>query len=135
MKYQYVYVFFFSDYKFLVKLLKGETENDQEKNKKLLSLLSRQLINNINIDECLDKLYENELLNENDKEIVEAEKKNYGPIAAAYKMFNIVPTRSPEWNQKLSEILEQFRLGDIAKLLQFANEEPPESKSSKLYMF
>lgn len=118
-----------------MKLLKGETENDHEKNKKLLSLLSRQLINNINIDECLDKLYESELLNERDKEAVEAEKRNYGPIAAAYKMFNIVPTRSLEWNKKLPEILEQFHLGDIAKLLHFANEEPPESKNSKLYLF
>ncbi|XP_045172599.2 uncharacterized protein LOC123534423 [Mercenaria mercenaria] len=120
-----------SDYNFIVKLLKGETENDQEKNKQILSLMSQQLINNIHLDDSLDKLYAAELLNDKDKEDIESEQKNHGPIAAACKMFNIVPTRSHDWDKRLSGILDECGLSDVAKLLQFSQEPSTSLKSDE----
>jgi hypothetical protein len=109
-------------YSAIVKLLNSETENDTEDKRKLLALMSRQLVYNIHVDEFLDLLFEAGLLNEEDKEIVESEKRNNGLLAAAHKIFNIIPTKSHEWVQPLTDILKKCGLGDVAELLSFSED-------------
>ena len=116
-----------------VKLLKNETEDDSDKGRQILSLMSRQLVYSIPVDECLDLLLEEELVNDADKEIIEAEKNNNGPLAAAHKMFSIIPTRSHDWEQRLPGILRKCGLGEVAELIQFSDEhqKSPEASSCK----
>lgn len=109
-----------AEYPYLAKLLTRETEIDHFISHALLRLNFDELLHQIQIGECLDFLYENEVIQVRDKEVIEAELKCAGPISAARKLLENIHRRSEHWDDKFSEVLERCGMSELADIFQNA---------------
>lgn len=107
--------YFVSEYIFIVKLLLHESENDLDEQRRLLQILVPSMLNNIQVNECVDVLFSRKIITEEDKELIERIDKQLGPIAATREILRVVPNRNPRWSVGFADVLAQNGLSEIAQ--------------------
>lgn len=103
----------FSEYEYIVSLLRGETEEDHSDNRILLKLFTPQIMDRIDPDEFIDHLFEKGVINERDMEEVRCEKDRRGAIAASFMLLHKVPRRVSNWFVVFLDVLEKCGMDDL----------------------
>lgn len=102
-------------------MLRGQEENNGAEARALLDVLTPQLLNKLHVRDCVDNLYEKEIITEGDKEEIEAKEKQQGPIAATRLLIEKLPRRNQRWLKEFPAILSKHGLEDTAKLFMDMN--------------
>lgn len=103
-------------------MLQGEEEDDLTEARKLLDVLSPGLLDKLHVRECVDILYERQIISESDKEEIEAKEKHQGPIAATKVLLNKLPRKNHRWAVEFSKKLENQGLSGIATMFLRSND-------------
>ncbi|XP_045192318.2 uncharacterized protein LOC123548821 [Mercenaria mercenaria] len=96
-----------SHYPYLVALLKTTNTTSYNQQRQIIEIFAPFLERSLNPLDVLDKLYQRDIIDEPDKELVHAEQTNRGPIAAAMILLDIIQTHlAPEmWYKGFLEAL------------------------------
>jgi hypothetical protein len=115
------HVYLVLEYNYIKLLIEGKTEKHHDGNRALLRLLTPELVKRLHFQTFLDKIYENELLNERDKSFVQAKFGSSGEYEAIKDALDYVgkQKQKEDWNEILIQIFEELGLWDIADLFEF----------------
>ena len=106
-----------TEYTYVVNLLRGEIDNDGHEDREILNIFRPIIIKNISTAEVLDKLYERNVLNDQDREEIQSEIKRRGDIAAACMLLYKVPRREPDWFSIFVTVLRELKMDFLADQL------------------
>ncbi|XP_052280049.1 uncharacterized protein LOC127877829 isoform X2 [Dreissena polymorpha] len=106
-----------AEYTYVVNLLRGEIDNDGHEDREILNIFRPIIIKNISTAEVLDKLYERNVLNDQDREEIQSEIKRRGDIAAACMLLYKVPRREPNWFSIFVTVLRELKMDFLADQL------------------
>jgi hypothetical protein len=110
-------------------LLRGETEEDQTITRKLLKLFTPRLIDRIDPIQFIDRLFEKEVINEDDMQQVQCEQNRRGATAASFMLLDKVPRRATNWFDVFIDVLKECGIDDVAKDLDIREEQPHSSNT------
>lgn len=97
-------------------LLQGEEENDLTAARELLNVLTPDLLNKLQVRDCVDLLFEKRIISESDKEEIDAKEKIKGPIAATRLLLTKIPRKNRRWPQEFAKILTDHGLKGISTM-------------------
>ena len=111
------YIVLISEHEYIYKLVTGRTEKDHSLERRVLELYTEQLKRNINLKEIIDHLFENRVINELDKQNIEARYREYGEIEATDLLIDKVSRRAEDWNRIFIDVLRKCGNPEMADLI------------------
>ena len=106
-----------TEYFRLVRLLEGDTEDDQHVIRQILHIMIPYLRSRLDVKDCVNRLFAKQVLNQSDKEEIECMLAQKGSTVATEIFLHKVSRRSASWNVEFAEVLREHGLEETASLL------------------
>ena len=102
------------DHPYLVEKITGQTTADHTDNNKILREVCADITARAHVPCLTDHFLTHNVLNDRDREKIEAEQRAKGQTSACFVMLTLIPRRISNWYEILKRVLRENEMKDIA---------------------